>query len=342
MTATNALNISMLPDVGENDWKFAFHAGLVRSMETSLLSAAVFGDMAAAADLSGAVEMLSGTEYTMPQSKVCLADIEKMLADKKQQLAAFFADLLRESPVCVLPAMLADMSNLRLAIRRFVTERPIGTDYCPCGSQNVNVYEAVFGQNDYSFLPVYMQRAIEDGILAYYSDKDIRAIDYAVDQRQFDAIAELGRQAGCPYLCGLASVQADLTNIKTILRKKIVGDESLAGLLSGGYIDTDKLKAAALGAQEQFSGICFATPYGGIIDAGIDYLVKQNSFLKLEAMCDKYLADCCDMAGRITAGIQPVIAYFYKKSDQIRKVRMVLTAKSNRLDKQLILDRLGA
>jgi vacuolar-type H+-ATPase subunit C/Vma6 len=104
----------------------------------------------------------------------------------------------------------------------------------------------------------------------------------------------------------------------------------------------DKLRAALLGNLDQFSAICYATPYGAIIEAGIEYLNSSNSFLRLEGLCDKYMEQIYDMSGQITAGIQPAIAYYYRKSDEIKKIRMVLTAKSSMLDKQLILDRLGA
>ncbi|MFI4912122.1 MAG: V-type ATPase subunit [Sedimentisphaeraceae bacterium JB056] len=338
---TNEINIAMLPDVGGDDWHFAFQAALIRSMETDLLSDSVFQDMASSADLGSAVEMLSGSEYSLGQSKVSLAEVENMLAERRQELLAFFKDLLSDSPVSQLPCIMIDMSNLRLALRRFVTEKPIGTDYCLGGSEAPDVYETVFEHNDYSFLPKHMQAAIEEGILAYYQDKDIRDIDHVVDQAEFDALIDLASSADSTYLYGLAKVRADLTNIKTVMRKKLIESDSMDGFIDGGFIDIDKLKSALLGGLDQFANICYATPYGALIEAGIDYLNRQNSFLRLESLCDKYMDECCELSGQITAGIQPAISYYFRKSEQIRKIRMVLTAKSNMLDKQLILDRLG-
>jgi vacuolar-type H+-ATPase subunit C/Vma6 len=343
MTVYNEdINIAMVPDVGGDDWHFAFQAALVRSMETSLLSRSLIQDMASAGDLASAVEMLSGSEYAIEQGKVSLSEIESMLDERRKELLRFYKDLVGESPVSALPEIMIDMSNLRLALRRFVTDKPIGNDYFPGGSEPVSTYETVFEQNDYSFLPRHMQDAIEQGLLAYYEDKNIRDIDFALDQVQFDSLVALARKSESSYLEGVARVEADLNNIKTVMRKKLVEDDSLKGFIEGGFVDIDKLRSALHGNLDQFSTICYATPYGGIIDAGIEYLNRENSFLRLEGMCDNYMGQIYDMAGQITAGIQPVIAYYFKKSDQIRKIRMVLTAKSNMLDKQLILDRLGA
>ena len=44
---------------------------------------------------------------------------------------------------------------------------------------------------------------------------------------------------------------------------------------------------------------------------------------------------------QITAGPQPVIAYLLMKENEIRQVRLILTAKKNALETRLILDRLG-
>ena len=43
----------------------------------------------------------------------------------------------------------------------------------------------------------------------------------------------------------------------------------------------------------------------------------------------------------ITAGPQPVIAYLLLKENEIRTVRLILTAKKNFLDTKLIMDRIG-
>jgi vacuolar-type H+-ATPase subunit C/Vma6 len=43
----------------------------------------------------------------------------------------------------------------------------------------------------------------------------------------------------------------------------------------------------------------------------------------------------------ITAGPQPIIAFLLMKENEIRTVRLILTAKKNHLDTKLILDRIS-
>jgi V/A-type H+-transporting ATPase subunit C len=85
----------------------------------------------------------------------------------------------------------------------------------------------------------------------------------------------------------------------------------------------------------------FATPYNRIVETGANYLASNNSFLKAEQQCEEYLTGFLKSTSVITAGPQPVIAFLLLKENEIRTVRLILTAKNNFLDTKLILDRLG-
>ena len=77
------------------------------------------------------------------------------------------------------------------------------------------------------------------------------------------------------------------------------------------------------------------------MNSGVSYLATNKSFLKLESDCEKYVEGFLKQTQQITAGPQPVIAYLGLKEGEIRKIRLILTAKRNNLETKLILDRLG-
>jgi len=84
----------------------------------------------------------------------------------------------------------------------------------------------------------------------------------------------------------------------------------------------------------------FVTPYHHVVEAGANYLNSDKSFLKVEQQCDESLTGFLKTTIQITAGPQPIIAYLLMKENEIRKVRLILTAKKNSLDTKLILDRI--
>ena len=298
------------PPIGPEDWRYAFATGKVRVLETQMPDRALLAELAGADRFEAAAEMLSGTEYSL-SPKSDSGQIEAMLLERRSEVRRLFVDLMQDEAIVRMFRAREDFANMRLAVRRVVTDKPLGTDYSTEGAIPAEEFEEIFEQELYERFPDYLQEAVEAAVLGYYENKDIRTIDYAVDQAQFDALVDIARQAKCSYLEGLARVEADLTNIKAIMRKKLRDTDSAQGLINGGFVDADKLKAALLQPQEQFASICFATPYGSLIESGIDYLEKNNSFAGFEALCDKYLDSCYALASQITAGIQPIIAYYY-------------------------------
>ena len=78
-----------------------------------------------------------------------------------------------------------------------------------------------------------------------------------------------------------------------------------------------------------------------MIDKGINYLNAKQSFLGLERACEECVLGFLQTTNSIASGPQPVIAYFLKKENEIRNVRMLLTGKMNQLDPKLMTDRLA-
>jgi len=85
----------------------------------------------------------------------------------------------------------------------------------------------------------------------------------------------------------------------------------------------------------------FATPYYTTVQTGANYLASNKSFLAAEQQCEQYLMGFLKLTIQITAGPQPIIAYLLMKENEIRTVRLILTAKRNSLDTKLILDRIS-
>jgi V/A-type H+-transporting ATPase subunit C len=228
-----------------------------------------------------------------------------------------------------------------MALRRKLTDREVGTDYSSEGSVDAETFSKVIEEENYSLLPMYMREAIEQAVLAYYEDKDIREIDYALDAAQADYKLRTAQEIGNVFLEGLFRQQVDLNNIRTMLRLKFAESERRDVFLEGGYIESERMRRAVEAGYESIPSFFQATPYYELIESGMHYLTANNSFLRLEQLCDAHLMGYLKQSDAIAAGPQPVIAFLLRKEDEIRKVRLVLTAKRNELDPKMIHDRLG-
>jgi len=342
------LDFYTYPPIGTDDWRYTFQTAVVRAIETQMLTRATLLNMANAENFETAVDLLTATEYALPHSTGRLtagsknfAEVENILRLRRSEVRELFADLMIDKSIVELFRTRDDFANLRLALRRTLTEKPLGTDYSNEGNVSPEIFEQVFEEENYELLPDYMAEAIEQAVLAYYQNKDIRRIDYAIDSFQAKYNLKKARRLKSVFLLGLFKIQIDLTNIRTMLRLKFTESEQRNVFLEGGFIELERLKKGLDIGYESHGQLFFVLPYHRVVESGANYLMSDKSFLTIERQCAEFLTGYLMTTIQITAGPQPIIAFLLVKENEIRTVRLILTAKKNSLDTKLILDRLA-
>ncbi len=340
--ADRIIDYHTYPPVGEDDWRYVFQTAQVRTLEMHLLSRAMLLDMVNADGFESAAAALSSTEYVVAAAGG-LAAVEDVLSARRTAVRELFAELMLDERVTDLFRSRADYANARLAVRRLVTDQAPGEGYSDEGNVPAETLRQVFAEQSFSLLPGYLSEAVDEGVLGYYQGKDIRQIDYAIDRAQNDYYLERAHELGSVFLAGLFRVQADLLNIRTMLRLKLTESHVRARdvLVDGGFIEVERFERGLEGGFEGLGSLFGATPYQRAVEAGAAYAASEKSFLKAEQECDAYLMGFLKSTSMITAGPQPIIAYLLMKEHEIRTVRLILTAKKSGLDTRLILDRVA-
>ncbi|MDH4238813.1 MAG: V-type ATPase subunit [Phycisphaerae bacterium] len=338
---TAVLDFYTYPPVGTDDWRYVYQSAQVRVLELQMLTRAAFLDMANAENFQAAADLLSATEYAMSRSDKSSAEMESNLSLRRSAVRELFADLILDKPIVKLFKTRDDFANLRLAVRRTLTDKPLGTDYSTDGNFPPELFEQVFAEENYTEFPDYMADASERAVLAYYRNKDIRQIDHAIDSAQAEYNLKQARRLNSIFLLGLFRIQIDLTNIRTMLRLKFTESEQRNVFLKGGFIELERMERGAEIGYEALAPLFFVTPYYHLVEAGAAYLTSEKSFLRIEQQCEEHLTGFLKSTVQITAGPQPIIAYILLKENEIRTVRLILTARKNNLDTKLILDRIS-
>jgi len=337
------LDFYTYPPVGDDDWRYVYQTAQVRVLEMQMLTRATLLDMANSDSFETAADLLSATEYALPRKT--LTDLEDVLHQRRTALRELFTELMIDQSIVELFKTRDDFANLRLAVRRMLTEKPLGADYSPDGNVPPEQFEQVFEEENYDLFPGYMQQAVEQAVLAYYQDKDIRRIDYAIDRVQAEYNLSQARRLRSIFLLGLFKIQIDLTNIRSMLRLKFTNFQDLAAppsvFLRGGFLSLERLEKGLDLGYEALAPLFFVTPYHQVIEASAAYVASDKSFLRAEQKCDEFITGFLRSTIQVTTGPQPIIAYLLLKENEIRSVRLILTAKKNNLDNQLIIDRIS-
>jgi V/A-type H+-transporting ATPase subunit C len=337
----NILHFSFYPPLGEEDWRYTFATAQIKTLSEKLFDSAIFTEMANSGSFAETVELLGGTDYATAAS-VTNEEIEKLLCDRRRESKKLVYSLLLDEKIVELLQARSDFANMRLAIRRLVLEKPLGSpsDYCDMGNIPVDQFEIVFEQEDYTALPAYLQEAVEAGVLGYYKNKNVRDIDIAIDKVEAEFQLENASQAKSIFLVELMKMYIDLNNIRTMMRLKYTEMTDGNIFLTGGYIDPAKLDQMLDIGYESLAQAFAATPYYHILEAGAAYMQSNNSFLKLEAAAEQHLLGYLKSADQITAGHQPIVAYLLRKEHEIRMIRTVLACKKAQLEPKVINDRI--
>ncbi len=328
------------PPIGGDDWRYAFETAQVRVLETQMLSRTTLVDVANAANFEQAADILRSGEYALAAG-TGISELERLLSARRSAIRQQFAGWIHNKTILMLFKARDDFANLRLAARRAATKKSIGGDYSGEGNFPAEQFAEVFESERYELLPDYMAEASQRAILAYYHDKDIRRIDYAIDAAQTEFNLTTAKKLNSDFLLGLFRIQTDLSNIRTMLRLRLTESEERNVFLPGGYVERDRLLRGVETGSESLGALFFATLYFEVVQAGSAYLGSEKSFLKIEQQCEEYLDGYLKLTIGIVAGPQPIITYLLAKENEIRTVRLVLTAKKNNLNPKLILDRIG-
>ncbi|MBC8378607.1 MAG: V-type ATPase subunit [Planctomycetes bacterium] len=341
-TATqNEISFYRNPPIGVEDWRYAYQTARVRVLELSMIPRGTFVDMANADSFAEAAELLAGTDYTVG-ANADSAQIEQMLSECRTRVRQLFAELMLDTEIVDFLRAREDFTNMRLAIRRMVTEKPLGLDYSNEGNVPAEEFEEIFEQENYDRFPDYLQDAVEAAVLGYYEHKDIRQIDYQIDRQEAAWRVRQAAQHKLTFVLSLVRVRIDLANIRTMFRLKMAGREEETNLfLPDGFVDISKFLQGLEAGHEAIGQLFYATPYFELMEAAIPYLRNEQSFLKLEKECEDFVKGFLKTTRSIASGPQPVVAYFLMKEAEIRNVRMALNGKKNGLGAKLILDRLG-
>jgi V/A-type H+-transporting ATPase subunit C len=334
------IDFARYPPIGPEDWRYAWATAKVRVLETLMLSRALLTELAHASGFEAAAEMLGGTDYAVGTS-ASSEEIEEMLLSRRRQVRNLFVQLAEDSGLVRMFQAREDFANMRLAVRRVVTDRPLGSDYSPEGAVPVEEFEEIFQQENYERFPDYLQEAVEAAVLAYYENKDIRQIDYAIDRVEAAWRIRHSQAIGSVFCLSLSRIRIDLYNIRTLLRLKAADRQERFHFLPDGFVETAKFVQALEHNYDALVPLFYATPYLELIEDGVRNLREKGSFLALERGCEDYLMEFLKTTRTLAAGPQTVAAYLLMKEAEIRTVRMLLMGKKNGLSADLLLDRLG-
>lgn len=298
---------------------YTYSVARVRAKEASLLTKQDIEQLISAADYNEAKRLLSDKKTAGRDGEL------RQLLDGQDGGAI--------TRILQLPV---DYHNIKAAVKAVFSDTDAGELLLDGGTEDKNViYEAVKTRN-YDMIEHDLAKTAEEAMTLLLHTQDGQLCDLLIDKAQLAAMEQAAGQTGDEFIKRYAALIADLANLRTALRCALTG-RSLSfiknALYDGGTLNYNTLAASAEGGTEQLYEYMSAAAYSG----GAPYMKAGAAVF--EKWCDDRVMELMETAKYESFSAAPIIAYAYAKDTEQRAVRLIMSAKKNGLDNDIIRER---
>jgi V/A-type H+-transporting ATPase subunit C len=301
-------------------------------LETRLLTGERVNRLAEAGSIDELLRLLGDTHYAEYLFELGSPwEYEVILEDEMRGVVKLVVELSMDPALTDIFRLRYDFHNVKVALKEKLGTIPAD-----------RVRDAVRGKEGALVLPSHLRAALAAVTGAFPETPDPKWIDIIVDRAMFRTFVDITTRERCLFLHELLKGEIDLINILSLFRiRREDGERSFfqKALLEGGTLSTDFMSSLFGENLDAVPARLSHTPYALMVAEGLAHLQTQGSFLVFEKMREPFLHNYIRRADLIAFGIEPLIAYLYKKESEIRTIRTIFVGLLNNVSAETIKER---
>ena len=324
----------------EQEGAYAFATGRVRALEAKLLTKAHYARLLDAPDLQEAWRALAEMGYAKAAERKP-DEYEEVLTDELRAVYKTLTSLAPEGSPLEWLARRYDFHHLKVYLKaKLLGEDPREGVLDGVGTVPLKLIEASVATEVWSALPPELAAAAVTALAEYGSTKAPQSIDILIDRKLFEYLREAVR--GHPFLETLVAIWADLLNLKSLARAKLMGRDRVfvSRILVPGSLEASSLLALLDTNIEAWADELRHTPYSEVLSRGLAYLAERGSLALLEKLSDDFVTNFLKRTKLALYGPEPLVAYVLAKETELKNIRILLVGKLNGLPKEIIEEHL--
>jgi V/A-type H+-transporting ATPase subunit C len=329
-----------------DDVGYAYAVGRIRALETRLLTGERVNRMAEADSIDELLRLLGDTQYAECLSKLSSPwEYEVILEDELREVVKLVVELSRDQALTDIFRLRYDFHNLKVALKEEYGTQALDSAYIPLGTIPVErLMDAVRKEEGVADLIPLLRRALEEVMDTFPETQDPKCIDIIVDRAMFRTFMDITTRERSLFLHELLKGEIDLINILSLFRiRREEGERRFfqEALLDGGILSTEFMSTLFGENLDAIPARLSHTPYALMVAEGLAHLQAQGSFLVFEKMREAFLLNYIKRADLIAFGIEPLIAYLYKKESEIRIIRTIFVGLLNNVLAETIKEKIS-
>jgi len=341
-----------------DDKRYGFVIGRVRAREATLFDHNRYEQLVACENEEDFLRILTNSPYGEFQKLTG----DEILNDATMENFWFLKKYCLDPSVLSLFQYRCDLSNLKLFIKAALVEStlrqedptraatspelfllPFGTIPIPMLKEISQAFlEKEISQLTRIKIPDFFQEGIVQAKIVYDATNDPKLLDCAIDKAVLINLRNLAQIS--QFLYTYFQTMIDLENIRTFFRIRYFSkNESLfmQGYIPGGTIKLAFFLEIFPDPMEMMIERFALTPYSRLIADGVNYLLNNKSFARLERLVSEHLLAYLRQTAFFTFGFEPLVSYFLFKENEIKNLRKILQGLRQKVDKALIRENIA-
>lgn len=313
---------------------YTYAVARIRSKELKLLTAKDLDALLSLNDYESCIRYLKEKGWGDDSSNQTGDEILSMEREKIWQL---MNELVKEENAFDVFLVQNDFHNLKVAIKAITRDLKADKMFAKFGKVSSDViYEAV-DKRKYSQLPEYLQGAAKEAMSVLLQTSDGQLCDVIIDKACLEAVYKIGQESDNEIVRLYSELFVASADIKIAVRcaktEKSI-DFIKQALARCSTLNENALANASARGIDEVCSYLSSTTY----KTAAEFLKKSPA--AFEKYCDDLLTDKMKSQKWEPFSIGPLVAYIIARENEIKAVRIILSAKLNSLDTETVKERL--
>jgi V/A-type H+-transporting ATPase subunit C len=298
--------------------RYGFAVGRVRVLEGRMLPSATYERLLDAPGFSEQMRVLSDTPYgAFLEGANVAEDVERAFEDALNELYGFLVTANLPEPVICFFRVPYDYANLKARLKADLLGQTTDGLLVNLGTVPAERFSGPVTMLPKRLRELYERLAGDD---AAVTEEDISA---ELDRALFAELIRHAHASGSRFLAGLAALEVDLANVRTLLRARVrqrKAAETRSLLIDGGGLAPDRMMSRySLPVSEMAAALTVMPgPFKGL---SADDLADLAHY---DVLADNLRVRYLRRARMTAAGPEPVIGYVMARQAEVMMVRTLL------------------
>ena len=322
---------------------YQYPCAVIRGSELTLLGTADLHKVVEAGSVQAAMNFLHDFGYGDGKELANPRAFEAALKAEQERVADLVLSVIPERSELEFLQFTADYHNAKVILKAEALEIDPAPYFVSGGRVSGEELAIMVKERNFLFTPEKLRDAILATFEAYAKSKDPQEIDILLDKACYREMLDGAQAEGNDFVIGYVKLCLDILNVQSFVRVKQIGKpaEFLTKVfLEGGNVDLSTLMELYGEGYPQIGEKLDLYGFGEVMSRGAVEASGGKGYALMEKLCDNLKIKYVQGAKYITAGIEPIAAFYVAKEMELKNLRMVLTGKMVGIAEETLKERL--